>query len=230
MLDGLPSRLEGFHSRQSVPSLTSGIYSISDVSGDLLLRGPFVFNRYWNKKEKTVETFTECGWFITGDEAQVSENGVYKIRGLWRGRSFLESSSRAPLRFYGNFIYYESINQNILRSNISWHPQIGGLQNFGARCRKIPPGTPRHWGMCSRWRPRRGMGWKGCCGCGFQRRSEGMCNEIKYSPIRLIFVCSIGFRWVQNGYRFLTRNHFAPGAKKEWLITRLRRSSNRSKN
>ncbi|XP_003739486.1 acyl-CoA synthetase family member 3, mitochondrial [Galendromus occidentalis] len=52
-----------------------------DVSGDLLLRGPFVFNRYWNKKEKTVETFTECGWFITGDEAQVSEDGVYKILG-----------------------------------------------------------------------------------------------------------------------------------------------------
>jgi malonyl-CoA/methylmalonyl-CoA synthetase len=35
--------------------------------GDLLLRGPNVFKGYWRQPEKTAESFTSDGWFITGD-------------------------------------------------------------------------------------------------------------------------------------------------------------------
>ncbi|OQR69983.1 acyl-CoA synthetase family member 3 [Tropilaelaps mercedesae] len=61
--------------------------TIKDSGGDLLLRGPFVFNRYWNKNDETAKTFTECGWFITGDTAQCfpvegcEQKAVYKILG-----------------------------------------------------------------------------------------------------------------------------------------------------
>ncbi|XP_022666532.1 acyl-CoA synthetase family member 3, mitochondrial-like [Varroa destructor] len=85
----LIAELEG---RRIVKTIAKGDYNGStiyekDTSGDLLLRGPFVFNRYWNKKERTREAFSECGWFITGDIAQciMTENngskGVYKILG-----------------------------------------------------------------------------------------------------------------------------------------------------
>ncbi|XP_034534592.1 malonate--CoA ligase ACSF3, mitochondrial [Notolabrus celidotus] len=48
--------------------------------GELLVRGPSVFKEYWNKPEATRESFTDDGWFKTGDTA-VYKNGVYWIMG-----------------------------------------------------------------------------------------------------------------------------------------------------
>jgi len=50
------------------------------VSGEIQIKGPNVFQSYWNKAEATAETFTEDGWFKTGDVAHV-ENGYFKILG-----------------------------------------------------------------------------------------------------------------------------------------------------
>ncbi|XP_035018293.1 malonate--CoA ligase ACSF3, mitochondrial [Hippoglossus stenolepis] len=48
--------------------------------GDLLVRGPSVFQEYWNKPEETRESFTEGDWFKTGDTA-VYKEGAYWIMG-----------------------------------------------------------------------------------------------------------------------------------------------------
>ncbi|XP_034435030.1 malonate--CoA ligase ACSF3, mitochondrial isoform X2 [Hippoglossus hippoglossus] len=48
--------------------------------GDLLVRGPSVFQEYWNKPEETRESFTEGDWFKTGDTA-VYKDGAYWIMG-----------------------------------------------------------------------------------------------------------------------------------------------------
>lgn len=48
--------------------------------GELLVRGPSVFKEYWNKPEATRESFTDDGWFKTGDTA-VYKDGVYWIMG-----------------------------------------------------------------------------------------------------------------------------------------------------
>lgn len=48
--------------------------------GELLVRGPSVFKEYWNKPEATSESFTNDGWFKTGDTA-VYKDGVYWIMG-----------------------------------------------------------------------------------------------------------------------------------------------------
>ncbi|XP_074522302.1 malonate--CoA ligase ACSF3, mitochondrial isoform X2 [Halichoeres trimaculatus] len=48
--------------------------------GELLVRGPSVFKEYWNKPEATRESFTDDGWFKTGDTA-VYKDGVYWIKG-----------------------------------------------------------------------------------------------------------------------------------------------------
>ncbi|XP_044207420.1 malonate--CoA ligase ACSF3, mitochondrial [Thunnus albacares] len=48
--------------------------------GELLVRGHSVFKEYWNKPQETRESFTDDGWFKTGDTATFKD-GVYWILG-----------------------------------------------------------------------------------------------------------------------------------------------------
>jgi malonyl-CoA/methylmalonyl-CoA synthetase len=52
----------------------------TDQPGEILVKGPNVFNEYWNKPAATKKEFTSDGWFKTGDMALV-ENGYYRIMG-----------------------------------------------------------------------------------------------------------------------------------------------------
>lgn len=49
-------------------------------AGEIQIKGKNVFLEYWNKPEATQKSFTEDGWFKTGDVAVV-ENGYYRILG-----------------------------------------------------------------------------------------------------------------------------------------------------
>ncbi|KAF5013745.1 hypothetical protein FDECE_286 [Fusarium decemcellulare] len=44
-------------------------------AGELLLKGPNVFSGYWNRPELNKETFTEDGWFKTGDVMYIDARG-----------------------------------------------------------------------------------------------------------------------------------------------------------
>ncbi|MBU0678948.1 MAG: acyl-CoA synthetase, partial [Verrucomicrobia bacterium] len=48
--------------------------------GEIQVKGPNVFEGYWRKPDVTEKSFTEDGWFKTGDVAVV-ENGNYRIQG-----------------------------------------------------------------------------------------------------------------------------------------------------
>jgi malonyl-CoA/methylmalonyl-CoA synthetase len=48
--------------------------------GEIQIKGPSVFKEYWQKEAATKQAFTEDGWFITGDIAEMN-NGLYKILG-----------------------------------------------------------------------------------------------------------------------------------------------------
>ena len=48
--------------------------------GEILVNGENVFLEYWQNPQATAESFTEVGWFSTGDVAVV-ENGYYRIMG-----------------------------------------------------------------------------------------------------------------------------------------------------
>lgn len=59
---------------------TTTVYTDDEVTGELLVKGPNVFGSYWNLPEATQKSFTQDGWFITGDN--VHYNGeLYKIQG-----------------------------------------------------------------------------------------------------------------------------------------------------
>jgi long-chain acyl-CoA synthetase len=47
--------------------------------GELWIRGPNVVKGYWGKPEATAESFTEEGWFHSGDVARVDEEGFVFI-------------------------------------------------------------------------------------------------------------------------------------------------------
>lgn len=49
--------------------------------GEIQVKGPNVFNEYWRKPTATEETFTDDGWLRTGDIAEVSDDGYYRILG-----------------------------------------------------------------------------------------------------------------------------------------------------
>ena len=55
------------------------VVTVEDEPGEIQVRGPGVFQAYWNRPEATAETF-EDGWFRTGDMA-VLERGYYRIMG-----------------------------------------------------------------------------------------------------------------------------------------------------
>ena len=49
--------------------------------GELLAKGPNVFNGYLNMEEETRESFTEDGWFRTGDVAWIDEKNFVHLSG-----------------------------------------------------------------------------------------------------------------------------------------------------
>lgn len=63
----------------SVPDME---YTVDDKPyprGELLLRGPNIFKEYYKNPEETKKSFTEDGWFKTGDIATVDELGRFSI-------------------------------------------------------------------------------------------------------------------------------------------------------
>ncbi|KAI9037667.1 non-ribosomal peptide synthetase [Aspergillus affinis] len=55
--------------------------SAASDAGMLEVRGPVVFSRYFNNEEATRGSFTEDGWFQTGDLGTIDEEGNLKLAG-----------------------------------------------------------------------------------------------------------------------------------------------------
>lgn len=74
-------RGQGFWSKIDTPFFDAPSQNepTETISGDLFIRGPTVFQEYWNKPEETKKEFID-GWFKTGDTAAY-EKGYFKILG-----------------------------------------------------------------------------------------------------------------------------------------------------
>src|ERR687890_153725 len=53
--------------------------------GEIEVRGPHVFEGYWNRPDATKEVLGEAGWFRTEDLGSVSEDGYFTISGRTKG-------------------------------------------------------------------------------------------------------------------------------------------------
>ncbi|GJP42193.1 hypothetical protein CLOM_g1791 [Closterium sp. NIES-68] len=62
-------------------SSTTSSGSWSGGWGELLVKSPGMFLRYWNKPKETAEAFDPEGWFRTGDIASVDSHGYWQIHG-----------------------------------------------------------------------------------------------------------------------------------------------------
>ncbi|MGQ0721921.1 MAG: AMP-dependent synthetase/ligase [Candidatus Eiseniibacteriota bacterium] len=58
----------------------AGVEMRSDDDGEILVRGPNVFEGYWNRPEATARVFTD-GWFRTGDLGEQADEGRWRITG-----------------------------------------------------------------------------------------------------------------------------------------------------
>jgi len=59
----------------------SGGVVAGEGAGEIIVRGKNVFLEYWNNPQATRQAFMEGGWFRTGDLAERSGDGVYRILG-----------------------------------------------------------------------------------------------------------------------------------------------------
>ncbi|KPM46080.1 hypothetical protein AK830_g521 [Neonectria ditissima] len=75
------------------------------MSGELLLKGPNVFQGYWNKPELNKETFTEDGWFKTGDVMYMCpNNNLYitnRIKELIKYKGFQVAPAELEAKLIG---------------------------------------------------------------------------------------------------------------------------------
>jgi long-chain acyl-CoA synthetase len=63
---------------------------------ELQCRGPNVFPGYWRNEAATRETFTDDGWFRTGDAAEIGDDGNIRIVGRTKNILVLSSGHNVP--------------------------------------------------------------------------------------------------------------------------------------
>ena len=78
--------------------------------GELLLRGPSMFKEYYRNEEETKNSFTEDGWYRTGDVVEVDHLGRFKI--IDRRKNVLKLAQ-------GEYVSPERI-ENVYLSQCPW--------------------------------------------------------------------------------------------------------------
>jgi long-chain acyl-CoA synthetase len=93
-----------------------------DGDGEVLVRGPSIFQGYWNRPQETLDAFVD-GWFKTGDIGNLDSEGYLSITD--RKKDLIKTSG-------GKFIAPQPI-ENLLKLN----PLVGTAVVLGDR-RKFP--------------------------------------------------------------------------------------------
>ena len=65
----------------ALPGVSVRMGNVADAVGTLEIKGPNVTSGYWQMPDKTAESFTDDGWFITGDLVTMAEDGRITIVG-----------------------------------------------------------------------------------------------------------------------------------------------------
>lgn len=65
----------------ALPGIDARLSNKDGAVGVLEIRGPNVFKGYWRKPDITAKAFTEDGYFITGDLAEIDDDGRVRLVG-----------------------------------------------------------------------------------------------------------------------------------------------------
>jgi long-chain acyl-CoA synthetase len=81
-----PGRIEPGRVGPAIP----GIEMKLGENSEILVRGPNIFPGYWNRQEPTAQVLCD-GWFHTGDQGEVNENGNWRVTGRLKNLIILNS-------------------------------------------------------------------------------------------------------------------------------------------
>jgi long-chain acyl-CoA synthetase len=72
-----------------------GIEMKTSDNEEIIVRGPHIFARYWNRPEETARALRD-GWFHTGDQGEVNARGNWRIIGRIKNLIILNSGHNVP--------------------------------------------------------------------------------------------------------------------------------------
>lgn len=110
----------------SVPDMDYNVTDLPHPRGELLMRGPNVFAEYYKNPEETAKSFTEDGWFRTGDIAKIDDLGRFTIidrrknvlklaQGEYVSPEKLEGIYLAALNYLGQgFVHGDSLQTSLV--------------------------------------------------------------------------------------------------------------------
>jgi long-chain acyl-CoA synthetase len=73
----------------------SGIEMTLAENEEIVVRGPHIFPRYWNRPEETARVMND-GWFCTGDQGEKNNSGNWRIIGRIKNLIILNSGHNVP--------------------------------------------------------------------------------------------------------------------------------------
>ncbi len=100
--------------------------------GEILVRGPSVFESYWNKPEETRNVFVD-GWFKTGDIGRLDEDGFLYVTD--RKKDLLKTSGGkfiAPQPIEGSLKHHPFVAEAVVVGDKRKFPSVLIFPNFAA--------------------------------------------------------------------------------------------------
>ena len=105
--------------------------------GEILAKGPQVFQGYWRNEAATEETFDDDGWFLTGDVGTLDDDGFLRITG--RKKELIVTASGknvAPAPLEDRLRAHPLISQAVV---------VGDARPFIAALITLDPEAITHW-------------------------------------------------------------------------------------
>ena len=105
---------------------TSAQSTPAGVAGDLEVRGPVVFQKYFNNPEETAAAFTEDGWFKTGDQGLIDASGYLRLTGRAKDIMIVNGVKYSPkdVETAISEAEIEGVTPNFTIAFSSWSPRL----------------------------------------------------------------------------------------------------------
>ncbi|KAK7890331.1 hypothetical protein LTR67_008217 [Exophiala xenobiotica] len=105
-----------------------------DEAGNIEIRGPNLFTEYFKRDKATVESFTEDGWFKTGDVAKRAADGAYFILGresvdLIKSGGYKISALEVERKILGNDVLGEIVGEVVVVGveDVEWGQRVAAV-------------------------------------------------------------------------------------------------------